>query len=147
MKKVWMLFIMLNLTWFAQAQHTNIFVKHEAAINGYDAVAYHTMNKAVKGDKKISHEWMGAKWLFSTEENKRAFVANPEKYAPQYGGYCAYGVFKNDLFPTEPDAFAVVNGKLYLNYDTEVQTRWEKEKDKMIPVADKNWKTLAHKKK
>ena len=82
---------------------------------------------------------MGAKWLFSSAEHRDAFAKEPEKYAPQYGGYCAYGVSQGYAVKIEPDAWTIVNGKLYLNYDRGVQKTWEKDLPGYIAKADKNW--------
>ena len=92
----------------------------DAAINGYDTVAYFTEYKPVKGRDNLVVDWMGAKWKFSTQAHLDLFKANPEKYAPQYGGYCAYGVAQDALVKVEPDQFSVRDGKLYLNYDADV---------------------------
>jgi YHS domain-containing protein len=117
----------------------------DTAINGYDTVAYFTAGKPVKGQDSLSYEWMGAKWKFSTQANLELFRANPEKYAPQYGGYCAYGVAQDSLVKVEPDQFTVREGKLYLNYDTEVQAKWKKDPDGFIRAADAKFQTLLKK--
>ena len=106
------------------------------AIYGYDPVAYFTMEKAVKGDKKITHEWRGAEWHFSSEEHKAMFVSDPEKYAPQYGGYCAYAMSDNRLVGIDEDAWTIHNGKLYLNYSMSVMEEWRKKMDQYIEEAD-----------
>lgn len=112
------------------------------AIEGYDPVAYFTQGKAVKGQKSISHEWKGATWFFASEENKARFVAEPEKYAPQYGGYCAYAVSQGSTAGIDPEAFAIVDGKLYLNYNRKIQQQWEGHREKFIRDADANWPTI-----
>lgn len=109
------------------------------AIKGYDAVAYHTEQKPVKGRKKHAYEWMNAKWLFATEANRTAFAANPEKYAPQYGGYCAYAVSQGYTAGIDPEAFYLLGGKLYLNYSPDIQKQWLENRDQFIKDADKNW--------
>ena len=108
------------------AQETDVFQKDGIAIRGYDPVAYFKQNKPVKGQETISYDWNGVKWLFSSDENKEDFRANPEKFAPQYGGYCAYGLSENHKSPTEPDAFTIVDDKLYLNYSLKVKGVMEK---------------------
>lgn len=115
------------------------------AIKGYDSVAYFTENKAVKGKKEFSFKWNGAVWYFSSQENLEAFKGNTAKYAPQYGGYCAYGVSKGYLVKIEPDQFTVLNGKLYLNYDSSVQKKWEVKKEKFIKLADEKISELYSK--
>ncbi|MFA3791329.1 YHS domain-containing (seleno)protein [Aliiglaciecola sp. SL4] len=106
------------------------------AIYGYDTVAYFTQNKAVKGNKQISYDWRGAQWHFSTEEHKAMFVANPEKFAPQYGGYCAYAMADGNLVGIDEEAFTIVNNKLYLNYSISVMKKWLENRDEYIRKAD-----------
>lgn len=113
-----------------------------AAIKGYDTVAYFTQNKPVKGKKEYSTDYKGAKWLFSSEENLQLFIDNPEKYAPQYGGYCAYAVSRNTTASVKPDVFNIHEGKLYLNYNKGVQKRWLKKLEKNIGKANNNWPEL-----
>jgi len=79
------------------------------AIEGYDPVAYFTQSRPVKGDSDFEYEWKDAKWRFSSAENLALFTANPEKYAPQYGGYCAYAVAKNTTASIDPTQFTVVD--------------------------------------
>src|SRR5262245_55076900 len=93
------------------------------ALKGYDAVAYFNEGKAVEGKKDFEYSWMDATWRFSTAENRDLFAKNPEKYAPQFGGYCAYGVTSGYLAPIDPTAWKVVEGKLFLNYDSEIQKK------------------------
>ena len=95
----------------------------DSAINGYDPVAYFTVGKPVKGQDGFATEWMGAKWKFSSQANLDLFKSNPEKFAPQYGGYCAYGVTQGSLVKVEPEQFTLRDGKLYLNYDADVQAK------------------------
>jgi YHS domain-containing protein len=115
------------------------------AIKGYDPVAYFSDNKPVKGKEDFETEWNGAKWLFNSKANLDLFKANPEKYAPQYGGYCAYGVAVDNLVSIEPDKFTIINGKLYLNYDADVQSTWRKSPEKYITEADKKFSVLLKK--
>ena len=111
----------------------------DQAIRGYDTVAYFTENKAVKGIKEHVYEYKGVKWLVASAENKELFIANPEKYEPQYGGYCAYAVSKGGTASVEPDQFTVHNGKLYLNYNASINEKWLQDKDGFIAKADQNW--------
>ena len=115
------------------------------AIRGYDTVAYFTEGKPVKGDKKYSTEYQGANWLFSSKEHLDLFVANPEKYAPQYGGYCAYAVSQNTTASIEPEQFTVLDGKLYLNYNQSVNDLWNTDRAGFIAAADKNWPQVLSK--
>jgi YHS domain-containing protein len=114
------------------------------AVSGYDTVAYFTAGKPVKGKAEFKTEYQGAEWRFASADNLAAFKANPEKYAPQYGGYCAYAVgAKNALVSSDPEAWSIVNGKLYLNYDKDVQQTWVKDQTNYIKQADANWPGLV----
>jgi YHS domain-containing protein len=115
------------------------------AIKGYDAVAYHTQKKAVKGSSKFVHEWNGAKWQFASEEHLKLFQAAPERYAPQYGGYCAYAVGNNYTAGIDPEAYTLVGDKLYLNYSLDIQKEWEAKRDGYITSGDQNWPGLLKK--
>ena len=117
----------------------------DTAINGYDPVAYFTVGKPVKGQDGFATDWMGAKWKFSSQANLDLFKSNPEKYAPQYGGYCAYGIAKDSLVKVEPDLFTVRDGKLYLNYDADVQSKWAKDPAGYIKEADAKFQALLKK--
>jgi len=123
--------------------YTTIFSNN--AIKGYDTVAYFTKGAAVKGDKKYSTEYKGAKWLFSSQEHLDLFVANPEEYAPQYGGYCAYAVAQNTTASIEPEQFTIHDGKLYLNFNKKFNDIWTKDKENFIVDADKNWPLILEK--
>ncbi len=126
---------------------TNSFFAKETdtAINGYDSVAYFTQNAPVKGVDAHTFEYKGAKWKFSTAANLELFKGNPDKYAPQYGGYCAFAVAKNSLAKVDPTQFSVHDGKLYLNYDASIQKDWLKERAELIKKADANFPALIAK--
>ena len=109
------------------------------AINGYDPVAYFTEKKPVAGKADVTWSWKGATWRFASAQNRDTFKADPEKYAPQYGGYCAYAVAKGSTAKTEPDVWSIVGNKLYLNYSKGVQRTWEKDIPGYIKAADRNW--------
>lgn len=123
----------------AQAVNTD---KDGVAANGYDLVAYFTENDPVSGSPKISVTHAGATYRFSSEANRDLFAAEPEKYLPLYGGYCAYGVANGYKVKTDPDAFSIVDGKLYLNYSTGVQRRWKQDIAGYVAKADSNWRTI-----
>ena len=106
------------------------------AIYGYDTVAYWKQNKAVKGSDDHVYTWRGAEWYFSSEENLNDFKNDPEKFAPQYGGYCAYAMSDDRLVGIDEDAFTIYKGKLYLNYSQSVSREWNKNKDQFIAEAD-----------
>ena len=129
----------------ALAQKSEIFNTSEGAIHGYDPVAYYKENKPVKGDKKYSLSWKSANWYFASQQNLDAFKANPGMYAPQYGGYCAYGLANGHKATTEPDAWLISDGKLYLNYDKDIQVKWKKKQAEYIQDANKNWPGIKDK--
>lgn len=133
------LFFLSVITPSLQAQKASVFSTKAGAIKGYDPVAYFSESKAVKGEKSFSYEWQGATWYFSSAENLAAFTGNPEKYAPQYGGYCAYAVSQGYTAGINPDAWRIVEDKLYLNYSSGVQRKWEANQAAFIEQADKNW--------
>jgi len=112
------------------------------AIKGYDTVAYFTENRPVKGKSEFSTEYNEATWLFSSQENLDLFKEAPEKYAPQYGGYCAYAVSQGSTASIRPELFTIHNGKLYLNYNESINNKWSQNKDNFISDADKNWPEL-----
>jgi YHS domain-containing protein len=109
------------------------------AVGGYDPVAYFAQGKPVKGSKDLTLQYEGATWRFASAENRSAFAGDPAKYAPQYGGYCAYAVSKGATAKAEPDAWTIHDGKLYLNYDKSVQAKWEKDIPGYVAKADANW--------
>jgi YHS domain-containing protein len=117
--------------------YTGVF--SSSAVGGYDPVAYFTDHKPVKGDSKISTEYKGAKWYFASAENRDKFLASPEQYAPQYGGYCAWAVSQGYTASGDPMTWKIVNNKLYLNYDAGVQKKWESSIPEFIQKADANW--------
>lgn len=112
------------------------------AIEGYDAVAYFTDDRAVEGNDDFEWLWKGANWRFANAANLAAFQENPEKYAPQYGGYCAWAVSQNDTAGIDPTQFTVYNGKLYLNYSKKISARWKTSKDAFIVDANRYWPQL-----
>ncbi len=109
------------------------------AVSGYDPVAYFDEGAPVKGKKEFSLEHDGATWRFSSGDNLAKFKADPEAYAPQYGGYCAWAVSQGYTAPANPDNWSVHGGKLYLNYDDKVQSDWLKDPDGFIEKAGANW--------
>lgn len=115
------------------------YTKGGVVIAGYDPVAYFTEMKALQGSAKHSLSWNGATWHFKSAENKALFEANPTKYAPQYGGYCAYGMAKGDAVPISPTAWGIHNGKLYLNYNSVIRAIWNRDKPGYISKADNHW--------
>jgi hypothetical protein len=114
----------------------------DKAASGYDVVAYFTVGKPTEGDKRFSHTHAGATWLFSSAANRDAFIADPAKYSPQYGGYCAWAVSQGYTASGDPEFWKIVDGKLYLNYDAGVQKKWEADVPNFILAADKSWPKL-----
>ncbi|MDO5979349.1 YHS domain-containing (seleno)protein [Flavivirga spongiicola] len=110
------------------------------AINGYDAVTYFIENKAVLGNETYSYNWKNADWNFSSEENKNLFIGNPGKYAPQYGGYCAFAVSKGFTANTNPNSFEVIDGKLYLFDGEGVKADWKENLKENLQKCETNWK-------
>lgn len=112
------------------------------AIDGTDPVAYFTEGRPVEGEAKFTHEWNGATWRFASASNRDRFVADPERYAPQFGGYCAWAVSQGYTASTDPDAWKIVDGKLYLNYNKSIQARWERDIPGHIAAAEGNWPSV-----
>lgn len=142
MKKLLVLLLVLSFQFASFAQKSEVYIANGKAIGGYDPVGYFNEKKPVLGKSDIMSEYQGAIWHFASESNKKLFDANPEKYSPQYGGYCAFGVSQGHKVKISPDAWAVVNDKLYLNYNQNVQKDWVKDQNELIKKADENWKTL-----
>lgn len=125
---------------FAAADKSEIYMDFEGkALKGYDTVAYHIERKAVKGNAKFEADWKGAKWWFSTAENRDRFVADPERWAPQYGGYCAWAVAKGWARPINPKIFRIFDDKLYLNLNMKIHKRWLKQHNAFIVEANEKW--------
>ena len=116
--------------------------RHGVALQGYDAVAYTKDNQPSKGNAKFQVEWKGAKWYFANEAHQQLFQDNPEAYAPQYGGFCAYAASQGAKAPVDPKVFTVYKNKLYLNLNRQIQRVWEKRKDVFIQLADRKWPSL-----
>jgi YHS domain-containing protein len=115
------------------------------AADGYDVVAYFSEATPVKGSSTFKADYKGAEWRFSSAENLERFKANPAAYAPQYGGYCAWAVAQGYTAPGNPKNWAVVDGRLYLNYNDKVQADWLKDVPGFIRQADANWPSVLEK--
>ena len=109
------------------------------ALGGYDPVAYFQEGKPVKGKKEFEHEWNGAKWHFSSAANHDLFTANPEKYTPQYGNFCAWGMSQGKFFDGDPEVWKVVDGKLYVNFNKDIEKTWVTDIPGFIKKANDNW--------
>jgi len=115
------------------------------AVGGYDTVAFFTDHKPVNGDPSITATYQGATYMFASKEHKALFEANPENYAPQCGGFCAFGVSVGALFPVEIDTWQIRNGKLYLNLNKTILKKFNSDFDANVAKADKNWPILVEK--
>lgn len=113
------------------------------AVSGYDAVSYFVGDgKPVEGKSEFTVEYDGAVYHFANAENAGRFSENPAAYAPQFGGHCAWAMARGYLAPGDPEQYAVVDGKLYLNFDAEVKRTWDANRAEFIVSAHKNWKTI-----
>ena len=126
----------------AMPARATTFTEDGLAIRGYDPVAYFDEGAPVEGSAEFETEHDGTTYRFSSAENLAAFEADPERYAPQYGGYCAYAVAFGSKAPTDPEAWKVVDGKLYMNLSKRIQSRWEEDIPGFIEKADANWPEL-----
>lgn len=112
------------------------------AINGYDPVAYFTQGGPVQGSMKHALKWEGAMWVFASKANEEAFMMNPRAYAPAYGGYCAYAMSKGAIATTEPDAWTIHDGRLYLNFNTTVRGIWSEDIPGNVVLANGYWPSI-----
>lgn len=115
------------------------------AIRGYDPVAYFTVGRPTEGVATFKATYQGAEFRFANAANRAAFIANPARYAPQYGGYCAWAVSQGYTAGIDPNAWAIVDGKLYLNYNRSIQTRWQADRSNFIVAANGNWPNVLKK--
>ena len=115
------------------------------AIEGYDPVAYFSEGKPVVGRREHAFEWRGATWRFASAENRALFAREPEKYAPQFGGYCAWAVAHGYTAGIDPEAWTIHDGKLYLNYDKEIEAQWRADMVRQIANAEAQWPKLLAK--
>lgn len=130
----------------AFADEITNYVKDGAAIGGTDPVAYFTEHKPVQGSDQFTADYQGVTWKFASAGNRDLFQANPAKYAPQYGGFCAFGASKGFKVPVVPTAWKIVDGKLYLNNSAAVQERFLADTQGIIHDADLNWQIIKDKK-
>lgn len=146
MKQVIFLLLLIS-SWQLSAQHLPYAKKHYnlqkgMAIQGYDPVSYFKANSAEKGKESIVYNHNGIVYYFSSQANKQAFIENPAKYEPQYGGYCAYAMADGDKVKIDPETFKIVDGKLYLFYNfrlTNTLKLWNKEETELLPKAEMEW--------
>ena len=139
MKTLTILFLsVLSLSGFSQ----QVYATDDGAIRGYDPVAYFESGEPTKGSSEFAYEWSGATWYFSSQKNLDTFKNDPESYSPQYGGFCAYAVGNGYTYEADPNAWKIVEGKLYLNYSKGIQKKWSAKQDYFIEQADINWPKL-----
>ncbi len=114
-----------------------------AAIKGFDPVAYFTRSAPTRGNPAITTRWNGVEWRFASAANRDAFVAEPERYAPAFGGFCAYAVSEGYTASIDPRAWRIEGGRLYLNYSVAIQRRWERDIPGRISRAQANWPQVS----
>lgn len=143
MKAAYLIFA-INFLFACASKHNNaeVFAVNGVAIRGYDAVAFYSDHKAIPGSSAYEYKWNGASWHFANKIHLDSFSANPVKYAPQYGGYCAYGTAEGHKAPTLPETWTISQGKLYFNYNNEVKQLWMNDQQGFINKADKLWPTV-----
>ena len=135
-------FALIVLSGVASAGTVN--VDDGVAIKGYDPVAYFTDHKPVKGVADYKADYDGATYEFASAAHRALFVAAPETYAPQFGGFCAYGTAQGHKADIDPNAFTIVDGKLYLNYSTQVQATWKRDIPGYLRKAEAAWPSVSH---
>ncbi len=116
-----------------------VYSTDRGAIDGYDPVAYFELGAATPGSEQFTTTWREARWLFANSENLAKFRRDPERYAPAYGGYCAYGMASGYTANTDPEAWTIVDDRLFLNFDHDVKAEWETDRGSYIAEADVNW--------
>jgi hypothetical protein len=114
-------------------------LRQGVALQGYDPVAYFAERAPAVGDPAIGYQWQGATWLFSTPAHREMFVADPARYAPQYGGYCAFAVSRGTTADADPGQWAIVDGKLYVNNNAFAKKLWDQDRPSNIEAGDSNW--------
>ena len=146
MKILFLLFLSLgSIPTFAQTKTLLNLDKNGIAIKGYDPVAFFTQNQPVKGLPEFESKYKGARYLFASAEDKAMFDANPAKYEPQFGGFCAYGASKGHTAPIKIEAWQIVNGRLLMQYDLGVKKDFNKDQEGNLQKADKNWPGIVAK--
>ncbi len=128
----------------AAAQSSEVYAPSGIAINGYDPVAFFTEGKPLKGLSEFSFTWKNVQWNFISKANLDSFKTAPEKFAPQFGGYCAYGTSQGHKAPTQADTWTIVNEKLYFNYNMKVKGLWDKNRIPLIDSANVKWPTIKN---
>jgi hypothetical protein len=137
----------LGAPWISPASGSEVFTDLVRGVGagGHDVVAYFSAAKPVAGSAQITHTWSGAIWRFSTTANRDAFASAPERYAPAYGGHCSWAAAQGYKAKGDPQNWKIVGGRLFLNYNSDVQKRWEANIPGFIASADGNWQSLRQK--
>lgn len=143
MKKIFLIIIVACVASFsAMAQKSEIFATDGIAIKGYDILSFYKGSDPLKGSDSLTYKWKDVIWKFASRNNLDSFALNPDQYAPQYGGYCAYGTTRGYKAPTETNTATIVDGKLYFNYNDKVKDTWMKDKSNLIIKADSIWPSI-----
>jgi len=111
----------------------------DLTLEGYDPVAYFSMKKAIKGKNEYSYYYKDVNWNFSSEENLKLFIDSSEKYLPQFGGYCCYAVSKGFTAEINPEAFSIIDGKLYMFNDNDFKIKWNEDQKENLKKNRSNW--------
>ena len=125
-----------------QVRAGEFYEKHGVAIDGYDPVAYFEDHKADKGNDTLAYSYKGSIFWFASPSHRDRFTTTPERFAPQFGGFCAYGIAEGTKAKSDGDVWEIVDGKLYLNYDRGIQTKWTRGKDVFIREAEAQWPSV-----
>lgn len=126
----------------ATAQAGEFYEKNGFALGGYDVITFFEASGPKQGSESISAKYKDSIFLFSSEDHKKEFLKNPEKFSPKYNGFCAFGLAGGYKAKTEPEAYSVVNGELYFNYDISVQKKWLQNRNSFIEKANANWPSV-----
>ena len=146
MKKLFYVFVLLaGLSAFVAAKDLQNLGRDGVAIQGFDPVAFFTDHKPVKGGPQFQSDYHGAKYYFASAEHKAAFDKEPVKYEPQFGGFCAYGASRGKTVPVKIETWEIVNGRLLLQYDLDVKSKFDKDPQGTLKRADENWPGLVDK--
>ena len=132
----------LAIPWRARAAEPRVFQSRAGTINGIDPVAYFDGNGPVAGRPDIAHDWQGATWFFASASNRDAFAAEPDRFAPAFGGYCAHAAARGDLAPTIPAAWTIHDGRLFLNASLRAREMWRSALPEVIARGEANWPAI-----
>jgi len=138
-------FVAATVAVSARADPPVVFNTHGNAIFGFDTVAYHTLGEARDGSVEFTHEWMDVTWRFINAEHRDLFAADPDKYVPAYGGYCAYAVTFGLKIDVDPHAWSIVGGRLFLNESMVVRRAWQQDTGHYITNGDLSWDEIKYK--